>query len=132
FESDPQDKQEPERVALWEEYNNNEGFIDFAVSLGVIDGLRIVERSIWYNPARNDLRKDYLNGARETYTGINKDYSIEDLDKFLARTNINISKLVWNTLRKADPKVLTAYYCPNQQYILRIAPSSLVCTLKKY
>lgn len=130
FESDPQDEQEPGRVALWEEYNKIEGFIDFAVSLGVIDGLKIVNRTTWNNPAKAYLYIDYY--ARHTYTKIDEDYSIDHLDALLSRKNINISKLIWTTLRGADPIVLTARFRPNQQYTTRTAPSLLVCTLKKY
>jgi hypothetical protein len=76
------------------------------------------------------LHIDYY--ARHTYTKIDDDYSIDHLDDLLSRKNINISKLIWTTLRRADPIVLTARFRPNQQYTTRTAPSLLVCTLKKY
>jgi len=130
FEPDPWDEREPEKVTLWKEYKEIEGFADFAVSLGVIDGLKIVNRNTWNNPAKAYLHIDYY--ARHTYTKIDEDYSIDHLDDLLSRKNINISKLIWTTLREADPIVLTARFRPNQQYTTRTAPSLLVCILKKY
>ncbi|MFC2008404.1 hypothetical protein ACFLT0_01780, partial [Chloroflexota bacterium] len=130
FEPESPDEREPEKVSLWKEYKEIEGFADFAVSLGVVDGLKIVNRTTWNNPAKAYLHIDYY--ARHTYTKIDEDYSIDHLDNLLGRKNINISNLIWTTLRGADPIVLTARFRPNQQYTTRTAHSLLVCTLKKY
>ena len=115
-------------VPLWVNYNELEGFIEFAISLGAVDELKINERSTWWNPKADELRKDYYSTRVSRYE-INEDYHIDNLDDFLACKEYNVSKLIWNTMRNTDPKVLIARYRPNQQYPIREAPSFIVACL---
>jgi len=119
------------KVPLWEQYIKLEGFFHFAISLGVVDELEINERSTFWNPAADELHKDRYSTKRSK-NEIDEDYFIDELDEFLACKNINVSKLIWNTMCNTDPKVLTARYRPNLQYSIREAPSSIVSLLKKH
>ena len=114
-------------VPLWEQYKELESFIDFAISAGVENKLEINKSNTYWNPNK-ELRKDYYLTNVSKYE-INEDYSIDGLDEFLACKNINVSKLIWNTMRNADPIVLTARYRPNKQYLIREAPSFIVACL---
>ena len=115
-------------VPLWEQYKELESFIDFAISVGVKDKLEINEIDTWNNPDKAELHKDYYSTKISKYE-IDEDYSIDGLDELLACKNINVSKLIWNTMRNIDPKVLIARYRPNQQYPIREAPSFIVACL---
>ena len=129
YDAEIQAEQSSWKIPLWEQYNKLDGFIDFAISLGVVDELKINERGTWWNPEADELHEDYYSARRSRYE-IDEDYNIDRLNEFLAYNNINVSKLIWNTMRNADPKVLTARYRPNQQYPIREATSLIVFSLK--
>ena len=129
FDSDSEN--EPNKVGLWQEYNNIDGFQEFAISLGVMDSIKITKRSIYEHPLKVNLQEDWYKGARKTSNQIDIDYFVEGLDDYLDRKNVDVSKLIWNTMRNADPSVLTAKFRPNSTCPIREAPSSLVLSLQK-
>lgn len=130
YETDPQ--QEALKFALYEKYLSINGFEDFAKCLGVVDRLVILEKKIADHPDKDSLKADYHKGARITYTGCDKDYSVDIIDNLLDRKNVNVSRIIWDTIRNADPAVLTAKFCPNQTYPVRTAPSTLVYKLREH
>ena len=121
-------------VPLWEQYKELGGFLDFAISLGVVDKLKINKINTWSNPYKAELHN--VPGKYYRKYAIDEDHSIDKLDEYLSRKNINVSKLIWNTMCNADPKDLTAKYSPNEssriRYGIQKAPSSLVFSLKKH
>lgn len=104
-------------------------FIDFLRSIGVMDELSVTQTSLDSNPKRQDLWKN-LRSARDTYTGISEDYSIEEMNSYTKLQSVSASRLIWQALIKADPKVAKARYRPNQQYQIREVDSQLVQHLK--
>ena len=120
------------KLKLWDGYRklSSDGFYEFAVACGVDDQLSIEHRSCWSHPQWSEMREG-LWGARETYTGKNSDYYIPELAGLLNCRKREISLLVWDTVRKANPKVLCAEYRPNQQYKTRVRKSSLVLQLSE-
>jgi len=117
---------------LWSGYRKLSAyeFYGFAVACGVDDQLSIEHRSCLSHPQWSEMREG-LWGARETHTGKNSDYYIPELADLLNCRKREISLLVWDTVRKADPKVFCAEYCPNQRYETRVRKSSLVLQLSE-
>jgi hypothetical protein len=115
-------KDDREKAPLWEGYLKIVGFTDFACALGVLVQLVIEQTKIDNNPDREELIR---NSKRHTWTGVNEDYYIKDLCRLLDLKTIGVSQLVWKTMCGADPKVLKARYRPNQEALLRVAPSQL-------
>lgn len=121
---------------VWIDYSKKLGknqlndFVDFLRDLGVMVALKVEKASLNDNPKRSELWKDYLNGARDTSTGINDDYSIIGIGSYINRKSALCSKLIWLTLLGADTKVAKARYRPNQNYVVREADSQLVHHLK--
>ena len=117
---------------LWSGYRelNSVGFIDFAIACGVAADLKIEEQSCAYHPMESNLRQDYKrSGSRITGTGINQDFTIQELEDLLRLNDLQINKMVWDTVRKAEPEVLEAKFRPNQRYSTQHEKSSLVIIL---
>lgn len=115
---------------LWEEYNNIEGFLDFAIALGVVEKLLIKEVDVEKNPLfYRSMYKSNAIERPETY--VREDYTIPDLEKYLSAKDVHISRLIWNTTMALDPKFLKARYRPNRQYTTESSPSQLVHSLKE-
>ena len=107
-----------------------EKLVAFAKDTGAQTKLVPKKQRISDHPDRNQLRQGYRN-ARVTYTSINCDWTIPSLDSALKNPTVDISRLLWNTMMKAQREVLEAKYRPNQQYSTKTAPSTLVLTLRK-
>lgn len=108
-------------------------FIGFLKAIGVMHDLRVAPVSSNNNPHAHELRRDYRqSGVKWTYTAINEDYSISDIDKYLAMQSVLASRLIWDALIHADAKSAMAHFRPNQQYPTREAESQLVCHLKRH
>jgi hypothetical protein len=121
---------------VWSDYSKKLGenqlkdFVDFLEDLGVMVALKVEKVSLNNNPKTRELWKDFFNGARDTSTGINDDYSIIGIESYINRKSILCSKLIWLTLLGADAKVAKARYRPNQTYVVREADSQLIHHLK--
>lgn len=123
---------------VWDGYNKNlaekqkKDFADFLKAIGVMYELKVEKITCHKNPRANELRQDYRRpGVKWTYTAINDDYIITDLDKYLARQSIIASQLLWNALINSDSKSAKARFRPNQQYSIRETESQLVYHLKR-
>lgn len=119
---------------IWSGYRKiaSDDFFDFVIDCGVADRLIIRKQTCDKHPNQSFLRQDYNQwGVKFTYTGINHDYTINELIDLLKMKNGDISLLIWRTLSKAAPEVLEACFRPNQQYDPRTDKSSLVIALSK-
>lgn len=122
---------------LWNGYNtkiSNKGkFLWFLKAIGVISKfeVKINEIKTWANPLRGELLSKFSN-TRETSTATNTDFQITDLQKFLSAKHYEISKMIWDIISKANKRVITARYRPNQSYRSAEVPSQLIQTLKEY
>ena len=85
------------------------------------------------NPAVGSLVESAIGGWSNRY-GIDKDYTIEGLDRLLASNNEALSRLIWATVcywcRKKDIEWLQAQYRNNSYYPTNTSASQLVCTLR--
>ena len=119
---------------LWSGYealNLGGAFVEFVGALGVQTDLPIVWSSTNGNPARNQLRADYLQArVRWTDSAKDEDWTITHIDAFVQNPKIESSRLIWTALTSALPKVAKARFRPNQQYAVREADSQLICWLK--
>ena len=116
------------KYKLWKRYHglNSEGFYDFAIACGVAASLPIEQQSCHLH---RTLSQNYYSGVHRTHTGIDQDYIIPELDTLLRRRNIDINRLIWDTLRNADPEKLTARFRPNKKYRTSEEKSSLILIL---
>ncbi|MFV0420806.1 sacsin N-terminal ATP-binding-like domain-containing protein [Oleidesulfovibrio sp.] len=103
-------------------------FIDFLKAVGVMHTLKVRNAPLWKNPNNSSLYP--VSSYRETDTRISVDYSIDSLSEYTDLQSVSASRLIWNALICAEPKVAKARYRPNQQYGIRDADSQLVCHLK--
>jgi hypothetical protein len=122
------------KLALWsgylEEFKHKvlEDFVEFTKALGVLHHLKVSRASIWSNPHKP--WRSY-GSTRETSSGINNDYTIDHLPDFLGLQSIAASRLIWETVIKADKTVAHAMYRPNQQYQTQVVESQLVFQLRQ-
>ena len=119
------------RILLWSGYQEllDLGILDFAQSLGAQTDFSIQKARVQQNPHSDHLLKT-RGSSRETSTWINEDYNIPNLNRLLQLERIKLNLILWNILRKADPKVFIAKYRPNQEHWTNKAPSTLAHTLK--
>lgn len=122
-----------ERHSLSDSYQkgpiSKERLLKFAVAVGVIDKLPIIETNCNSNPARKKLYSAQ-GGWSDTY-GINKDYMIKNIESLFKNPNEAISRLVWKTLcQNTGQKYLVARYRNNSHHEENTAASQLVCILK--
>ena len=106
--------------------------IRFCEAVGVITKLVINKCSCLHHPSKDLLMTDYFkSGTRLTNTEIDEDYEIIGLrSRLINGLTIDLAKLIWGTLSQANPKVTKALYRPNQKYVTREEPSSLMLLLK--
>ena len=109
---------------------SKEELVVFAKATGVQSKLVSERQLIWRHPNIGRILMDYP-GTRTTHTFINSDWMIPNLELALKRSSENISRLIWNTMMKAQGEVLVAKYRPNQRYPTKTEPSTLVLTLRK-
>jgi hypothetical protein len=102
---------------------------EFAKAVGVRTALAINEGNCSNNPERNHL---YSAPGNWTYNGINRDYFIQHLDTILKSPSIELSRLIWRTLRALPsyPNYLEATYRSNASNYPRSAASRLVHDLR--
>jgi hypothetical protein len=102
---------------------------EFAKACGVRTALEISEGNCGNNPERQYL---YSAPGNWTYNGINRDYSIAHLDTILKSPSIELSRLIWKTLRALPPypDYLQAMYRCNASHSPRYAASRLVHELR--
>jgi hypothetical protein len=121
---------------LWHGYKEKlkksllKDFVDFLRAAGAMQVLHVIEAKMHKNPFTQELKKDWLQGARWTHTSICEDFTIDALDKYLVVRSVNASRLIWLALVKADSKTALARFRPNQEYVTRTADSQLVHHLK--
>ena len=103
--------------------------IEFAKLVGVRTALAINQGNCSNNPEKNHL---YSNAGTWTYHGINRDYFIPYLDTILKSPSIELSSLIWRTLRllPSHPNYLEATYRSNASHYPRTAASWLVHDLR--
>ncbi len=124
------------KYPLWHGYNEKikksllKDFVDFLRAAGAMQVLHVIEAETHKNPFTQELKKDWLQGARWTHTSICEDFTIDALDKYLVVRSVNASRLIWLALVKADSKTALARFRPNQEYVTRTADSQLVHHLK--
>ena len=104
--------------------------IVFAKATGVQSKLVPQKQLIWCHPNIGRILMDYP-GTRTTPSSITSDWMIPNLELALKRSSEDVSRLIWNTMMKAQGEVLVAKYRPNQQHPTKTEPSTLVLTLRK-
>ncbi len=110
------------RKALWDKYTNLKHFVEFAQAAGVMYELLIQEFTFAANPKYSERKSAFPDGVRETYTSESSDYIIVGID--LSLQDLQVSKLIWQQMCKADPKVFYASYRPNKSYHLVFVQNS--------
>ena len=108
-------------------------FMDFTKAIGVMIGLKVSEAPFDKNPEYYiKLFEKHFNRTRENRTTcIEKDYSIEHLERYLKQRTISCSLLLWGALINADQQVAKALYRPNSKHQIHEKDSQLVYHLKK-
>lgn len=105
-------------------------FTSFLKSIGVMSGLKVSPASIWKNQDKDRLLQGLSNYNRDTDSGINKDYLIEFLDKYIDFKSVSASKAIWHCLLSATSEVSKAEYRPNRQHSVKKVDSQLIYYLK--
>lgn len=102
---------------------------EFAKAVGAQTSLEIKQDNCSKNPERQYL---YAAPGYWTYNGINRDYFIPHLDQLLKSPSIELSRLIWKTLRALPsyPDYLQAMYRCNASHSPRYAASRLVHELR--
>jgi len=121
------------KSALWQGYSDNlnetelQDFLEFAQGIGVLYKLEVMKLT------EAEARKNSnAPGGNWTHTGVASDYSINNLDKFLAVKKLSASRLIWNAILVAPKEAGSASFKPNQQYSVKYVESQLVLHLKNY
>lgn len=116
---------------LWSSYEERlgksvkrEDFVCFLKSVGVFHEFTIHQIGCWRNTKISTWE------GRFTQTGVNVDWTIDDLEDYLSEPHPVASRLLWMAILHADSRVATAKYRSNQQYNLQSADSQLVQQLK--
>ena len=119
------------RRKVWPSYPDHlgksvkhEDFISFLRAVDVFSELAVIQIDCWHN---SQINRSF---GRSTHTGRNIDWTVKDLVSYLGAKNHSASRLVWMSLIKADKKVATAEFRPNQTYEIQKAESLLVQHLK--
>ena len=100
------------------------GFFEF---LGVIKSLDVVETSCLNNPKWSYLRTAPGNA---THTGVNRDYTIDGLDRLLKAHDKAVSELILKTVSNQGRFKDTATFSRNQSNSARYADSQWICLLR--
>lgn len=109
---------------------NKDQFLEFIKKLGVLTTIPIKEQGIPYNHPNRTKLVDYK--GRSSDYGIDRDYTIVDIESLLKSKSEDKSLLVWKTLIKAEKEKQFAIYRRNKTSDQNSAPSSLIYALKKY
>ena len=135
---------EKKKYPLWHEYSSVPDFKAFAIQLGVMDSLEIVEHKV------TAMQKtSFVKSGRVTDTTLDEDYFINFLSSpdygwhwkagkhYLGKIPLNdslksVSYAVWRTMCQAEPKYLKARYIPNaaRRHEEKSGPSMLVKQLR--
>ena len=123
------------KIGLWAGYkdklskNQIKDFIDFVKAIGVMHDLPISKVAITWN---NDFHKfrQACNYAGTSNLGIFNDYNILNLDSYINLNLIGVSRLIWASLIKAEPKIAKAKYRANKSSLVSEGDSQLIHTLK--
>ncbi len=119
------------RVALAESYQDceidNKKLVKFAQAVGAQTRLEITKTPCYNNPEWS-----YLSavGGNRTSTSIDRDYTIDGLEKILTNPSLSTSKLVWQCMCSVRPEHLEAVYRKNQTTGCRKSYSTLVHQLR--
>lgn len=109
-----------------------EKLVAFAKATGAQTKLVPKKQRTWAHPNRDGLRQGYPDGVRVRWdTSIDRDWTIPNLRSALKHSSEDISRLIWNTMMKAQREVLEAKYRPNKKYTPNTAPSTLILTLQE-
>lgn len=124
---------ENQKSALSQKYEKYgidlERLTKFAESVGAQTQLEAIEQRIPYDhPERTHLYSE--QGTRETWTGIDQDHSIPNIQTLLDNPSIAKSKLIWRTMYSLSQNYLKARYRSSQGYKLQEGDSSLVHQLR--
>ncbi|MGR5432482.1 sacsin N-terminal ATP-binding-like domain-containing protein [Vibrio owensii] len=106
------------------ELNELNGFFEF---LGVIKSLDIIETSCLSNPKWSYLRTAPGNA---THTGVNRDYTIDGLERLLKARDKAVSELILKTVSNQGRFKDTATFSQNQSNSARYADSQWICLLR--
>ncbi len=110
---------------------DKEELIKFCKAIGVRTTLTIQKRSTWSHPNSSELREDwYRHDVRRSHHEVDEDWIISDLNVAFQNPSIDLSLLIWNTMRQAKDHHLIAKYRPNGQFSFKRFPSSLVLLLR--
>lgn len=121
------------KSALWQGYSEilNEtelqDFLKFIQNIGVLHRLEVIK--LTEADARKNSNAPYGNWTR---TGFAEDYSITNLDKFLAVNKLSASRLIWNAILVAPKEACSASFKLNQQNRVKNVESQLVLHLKNH
>lgn len=123
----------PQRVALSKEYLTCgvelKRFVEFAIAVGVEQGLEISITTCYGNPEENYLIQQATGNWRDS--GTNQDFVIHRLRERLVTPSQSLARLVWKTAcEESGVGWLEAKYSRNQSQALRTKPSQLVCLLR--
>ncbi|MCL2152840.1 MAG: hypothetical protein FWH57_07780 [Oscillospiraceae bacterium] len=118
---------------LWEGYQKTLPLDDISILLGLLtflgalSKLRIIGVPITNNPHFKSL---YQYGKNTQY-GINQDYIIENIDRYIAHKTVAASRLIWNAIISAERDISKARFRPNRESPTKTADSQIVCILAK-
>lgn len=100
---------------------------EFAKAVGARTCLEVREVDCGHNPCREYL---YSGGGNWTCNAINRDYSIPNLDAALSTPSVELSRLIWTTLRGIPAHCLQATFRSNASQKALCADSQLVHVLR--
>ncbi|MDB4142953.1 hypothetical protein N9733_05775 [Akkermansiaceae bacterium] len=121
---------------LWDGYKDKfpesllEDFIEFVKSIGVFHCLKITDVNIRQNPAYYELAMGTWR-ARNTSYAISRDYSIDQIEKYMEHQSVSASRLIWSALIRAPEGYARASYRPNKQCNISENKSQLVFFLSQ-
>ena len=117
---------------LWADYLEHLGkkvgreeFVSFLKSVGVMHEFTVTSAD-----ARRNIGIKSRWAGYETYTQINVDWTIQNIEEYCEAGNQTASCMIWMALLRANREVSEAKYRPNQQRDLEKAESQLVQQLK--
>jgi len=118
---------------IYTQLDDIEDFVSLLISIGAREELKVERRAISSNhPERVNLIY-YAKGKRYTSTGMNEDWTIDNIDNLLKKSNesIAISVLIWNAINNAGAGVFNAIYRNNSSHPKQIGKSYLVHALSR-
>ncbi len=126
-----------EKPAVWAGYQDALGkdlkdFVAYLKAVGVMHELKVKEISTVNNPHRSDLRQDYHSGTRWTDSHIDSDFSIPGIEKYLGKSSVSASRLIWDALCRADKACAEAQFRPNKTFDTQRKESQLVYHLQRH